>query len=66
MLPLIKERMEHRTSSEKNQARFGIRTRVIWIWGQQPFLDLKLFDTNACWYSNLSLTQCSMLCNQKK
>ena len=58
LLPLTGERMEHRTATETNEARLDIRARGFWIQGQQEFLDVRVFDPNACRYSNSSLLQC--------
>ena len=58
LLPLAVEPVEHRTTIETNEARLGIIARGFWIWGHQAFLDVRIFDPNACRYSNSSLSQC--------
>ena len=50
--------MEFRTTIETNEPMLGIRAREFWIRGQQAFLDVMVFDPNACRYSNSSLSQC--------
>ena len=69
LLPLTGERMEHRTAIDTNEARLDIKGRRFWIWGQQAFLDIMVFDPNACRYSNSSLSQCyttNTLCKSNK
>ena len=58
LLPLTGESVEHRTAIETNEARLDIIARGFWIWGHQAFLDVRIFDPNACRYSNSSLSQC--------
>ena len=58
LLPLTGESVEHRTAIEINEARLDIIARGFWIWGHQAFLDVRIFDPNACRYSNSSLSQC--------
>ena len=58
LLLLTRERMEHRAAIENNEARLDIRARVFWIRRPQTFLDIRVFDPNACRYSNSSLSQC--------
>ena len=58
LLPLTGERMEHHTAIETNEAMLDIRVTGFWIRGQQVFLDVRVFDPNACRYSNSSLSQC--------
>ena len=50
--------MEHRSAIENNKARLDIRARIFWIRRQQAFLDIRVFDPNACRQSNSSLSQC--------
>ena len=57
LLPLIGERMEHRTAIETNEARLDIGAKRFWIRVQQGFLDVRILDPNACRYSNSSLSQ---------
>ena len=56
-LPLTGERMEHHSAIKTNEARLDIRARGFWIGEQQAFLDIRVFDPNACRYSNSSLSQ---------
>ena len=58
--------MEHRNAIETNEARLDIRARGFWIQGQQAFLDVRVFDPNACRYSNSSLSQCYTTNEKKK
>ena len=58
LLPLTGERMEHRPAIENNEERLDIRARGFWIQGQQAFLYVRVFDPNACRYSNSSLSLC--------
>ena len=58
LLPLAVEQVEHRFAIETNEARLDITARGFWIWGHQAFLDVRIFDPNACRYSNSSLSQC--------
>ena len=50
--------MEHCSAIETNEARLDIKARGFWIRGHQVFSDIRVFDPNACRYSNLSLLQC--------
>ena len=50
--------MEHCSAIETNEARLDIKARGFWIRGHQVFSDIRVFDPNACRYSNLSLSQC--------
>ena len=65
LLPLTGERMKYRSAIETNEARLDIKIRGFWIQRQQAFLDLKVFDPNACRYPNSSLSQCYAT-NQKE
>ena len=47
LLPPTGERMEHRSAIETNEARLDIRARGLWIWGQEAFLDIRVFEPNA-------------------
>ena len=58
LLPLTGERMEHHSAIKTNEARLDIKARGFWIGEQQAFLDIRIFDPNACRYSNSSLSQC--------
>ena len=53
-------------SSNSNEARVDIRTRGFWEQRQQVFFDLRVFDTNACYYRNNSLQQCHVMSEQEK
>ena len=58
LLLLTGERLEYRTAIETSKARLDIRARGFWIRGQEAFLNERVFDPNACRYSNSSLSQC--------
>ena len=55
---LTGQRMEHCSAIETNKVRLDIRSRAFWIRGHQVFSDIRVFDPNACRYSNLSLSPC--------
>ena len=55
LTPLTGEVLGSRTANTTNDARLDIRARGIWERGQQAFLDLRVFDPNACRYFNKSL-----------
>ena len=55
LLRLTGERMELRTAIETKEGRLGIQARGFWIPAQQAFFDVRVFDPNACRYSNSSL-----------
>ena len=48
LTPLTGEVLGSRTANTTNQARLDIRARGVWERGQQAFLDLRVFDPNAC------------------
>ena len=48
LVPLTGELMEHLTTIETNETRLEIRARGFWRRGQQVFLDVRVFDPNAC------------------
>ena len=51
---LTGEELGSRTANTANEARLDIRARRVWERGQQVFLDLRVFDPNACHYLNES------------
>ena len=66
LLPLTGERIEHRTAIETNETRLVIRARGFWIRWQQAFLDVTVFDPNACQYSNSSYRNVMQPTKKKK
>ena len=50
--------MEHRAAIETNEVRLDIRARGFSIRRQQAFLDVRVFNSKGCRYSNSSLSQC--------
>ena len=50
-----------RTANTTNEARLDIRARGVWERGQKGFLDLRVFDPNACCCLNKSLQQCHVM-----
>ena len=63
---LTGEELGSRTANTTNEARIGVRARGVWERGQQAFLDLKVFDSNAYRYLNKSLQQCHVMNEQEK
>ena len=63
---LTGEELGSRTANTTNEARIGVRARRVWERGQQAFLDLKVFDSNAYRYLNKSLQQCHVMNEQEK
>ena len=66
LTPLTGEVLGSRTANRTNEARLDIRARGVWERGQQAFLDLTIFDPNACLYYNKSLQQCHVMNKQEK
>ena len=66
LTPLTGEELSSRTANTTNEARLDNRACGVWERGQQVFLDLRVFDPNACRYLNKSLQQCHMMNEQKK
>ena len=58
--------MEHLTAVEANKTTLDIRARRFWIRGQQAFLDVRVFDPNACCYLNAPLSQCYTTIEKEK
>ena len=54
LTPLTGEVLGSRTANTTNEARLDIRAHVVWERGQQAFLDLRVFNSNACRYLNKS------------
>ena len=50
LTPLTGEVLGSRTANTTNEARLDIRAPGVWERGQQAFLDLRVFDPNACLY----------------
>ena len=65
LTPLTGEVLGSRTTNTTNEARLGIRARGVWEQEQQAFLDLRVFDPNACRYLNKSLQQCHVMNEQE-
>ena len=63
---LIGKVLGSRTANTTNEARLDIRARGVWEQEQQAFLDLRIFDPNACRYLNKSLQQCHVMNEQEK
>ena len=57
-IPLTGENMKYKSAIIGNEARLDVRVRGFWIYGQQAFLDVRVFDPNASRYVNVSLPQC--------
>ena len=66
LTPLTGEELGNRTANTTNEARLDIRARGVWERVQQVFLDLRVFDSNACRYLNKSLQQCHLINEQEK
>ena len=58
LLPVTNENLHYRSSIRGDEARLDIRARGIWQKGQQAFMNVRVFDPNACRYLKSSLTQC--------
>ena len=58
LIPLTGETMKYRTAKTGSESRLDVRVLGFWIYGQQAFLDVRVFDPNASRYVNLSLQQC--------
>ena len=58
LLPVTKENLHYRSAIRGDEARLDIRARGFWQKGQQAFMDVRVFDPNACRYLKSSLTQC--------
>ena len=58
LIPLTGENMKYKSAIIGNEARLDVRVRGFWIYGQQAFLDVRVFDPNASRYVNVSLPQC--------
>ena len=50
--------MKYKSAIIGNEAKLHVRVRGFWIYGQQAFLDVRVFDPNASRYVNVSLPQC--------
>ena len=66
LIPLTGEVLGRRTANTTNEARRDIRARGVWERGQQTFLNLRVFDPNACLYYNKSLQKCHVMNKQEK
>ena len=55
-----------RTANTTNEVRLDIGVHGFWERRQQAFLDLRVFDPNACRYLNKSLQQCHVMNEQEK
>ena len=64
--PLTGEELGSRTANTTNEVTLDIRAGGVWERGQQAFLDLRVFDPNACRYLNKSLQQCHVMNEQEK
>ena len=49
-----------------NKARLDIRARGVWERGPKAFLDIRVFDPNACCYFKKSLQQYDVINEQEK
>ena len=58
--------MEQCNTVDTNKTRLGIQARWFWIQRQKASLDVRLFDSNACWPSNSSLTKGYVTNNKEK
>ena len=58
LIPLTGENTKYKSALIGNEARLDVRVRGFWIYGQQAFLDVRVFDPNASRYVNVSLPQC--------
>ena len=58
LIPLTGETMKYRTAKTGSESRLDVRVLGFWIYGQQAFLDVRVFHPNASRYVNLSLQQC--------
>ena len=61
LVPLSGEDLSNRTANRSNEARLDVRARGFWERGQQAFFDLRVFDSNACRYLNISLQHCHVI-----
>ena len=66
LTPLTGEVLGSRTANTTNEARLDIRACEVWERGQKAFLDLRVFDSNACRYLNKSSQQCHVMNEQEK
>ena len=66
LTPLTGEELGCRTANTTNEVTLDIRAGGVWERGQQAFLDLRVFDPNACRYLNKSLQQCHVMNEQGK
>ena len=58
LLPVTNENLHYRSAIRGDEVRLDIRARGFWQKGQQAFMDVRVFDPNACRYLKSSLTQC--------
>ena len=66
LTPLTGEELGFRTANTMKEARLDIRARGVWEREQQIFLDLRVFDPNACRHLNKALQQCHVMNQQEK
>ena len=58
LLPVTNENLQYQSAIRGDEARLDIRAMGFWKKGQQEFMDVRVFDPNACRYMKSSLTQC--------
>ncbi|CAM1154665.1 Uncharacterised protein r2_g4332 [Pycnogonum litorale] len=64
--PVTGEEFHERTAVTSNEARLDIRARGFWQSGQRAFFDVRVFDSNAQRYRNMSLPQCYTVNEEEK
>ena len=65
LLPLTGEKMQKKSAKIGDEVRIDVRALGFWGLGQQAFIDVRVFDPNACRHLKTSLQQCYMM-NEKE
>ena len=58
LIPLTGEQLQFRSAITRDEARLDIRARIFWVRGQEVFLDIRVFDTNANRYPSATSPRC--------
>ena len=65
-LPLTGEKMQKKSAKIGDEVGLDVRALGFWVRGQQAFIDVMVFDPNACIYLKISLQQCYTMNEKEK
>ena len=66
LIPLTGEQLQYRLAITGDEARLDIRARSFWVRGQEAFLDIRVFNSNANGYLNAALPRCHEINEKEK